>query len=263
MAPPLTIAVAQQKGGVGKTTTTANLAHAGSRAGARVLAIDLDPQGNLTRTLYDQEIPEGQPITADVLTEDGPAPLADVIVSTAWSGLDLAPTVDRDLAAVERDLTQNPRTPARVKLLHEAIQASEVAAGYDVVLIDCPPNIGALTLAALAAADRVLAVTEPTLFSADALVEIEESVARVRQHYQVPVTLSAVLINKWRSNVIEDRHWRLSLAEQFGDLVLDPPVPQRVIISRAIQAGVSLSQMGADAKPIADLYDRHYRTLTA
>ena len=190
---PLTLAIANQKGGVGKTSTTISLVALLSRQGQRVLVIDTDPQGNASAILG-IDIQPDQVTLNDVLDSvlsgrAGAADLAAAIVSAgrSWPGIDVVPA-DRQLAA--RDAATD---------------------GYDVVLIDCPPSLGVLALGALAAADRVLIVTKPRVSSVDGVAELLTTTDTARRFYNPALSLAGIVINRWRSDHADRVTWRRTL----------------------------------------------------
>ena len=163
------VAVANQKGGVGKTTVTLGIADAAARRGLKVLVVDLDPQANATSGLG-VEAP-GRTVD-DALAADRTGALADVVTASAWpNGTGPAPAVapsSPSLAAREPQLATDP-IGAQDRLRH-ALEG--VADGYELVLLDCPPSLGLLTVNGLVAADRVLIVTEPAAWASDGVEQM-------------------------------------------------------------------------------------------
>jgi chromosome partitioning protein len=165
------IAVINQKGGVGKTTTTANLGAALARAGRRVLLIDLDPQAHLSLH-FGMETSDDQPSMYDVLTST--MPIAQVAVP-AGENVTLVPS-DIDLAGVEAELIS---VMGREVVLREAVEAAD--GDHDVMLIDCPPSLGVLTVNALAAADELIIPLQAQFFALQGLSKLLDTVTLVRR----------------------------------------------------------------------------------
>ena len=258
------LATVLQKGGVGKTTTAYHLIRAAQRADKRVLAIDMDPQGNLTTALTPERLPLDEVSLADVINPqqapgEEPVTLADVIVATIWPGVDLAPTVGRALAIIEQELTQAPRTEDRARTLQRALQG--VGERYDLVIIDCPPNLGMLTVNALVAAHGAVLVTEAGLFAADGVALMRDTIGSVQQHYNPDLTIRGVLLNKWEPATLAGREWRLTLQEALGEQLLDPPIPKRAVIRDAIETGDALDRIKG-GQSMAELYTRHLAKIT-
>jgi len=178
------IAVINQKGGVGKTTTTANLGAALAHAGKSVLLIDLDPQGHLSLH-FGAEAKEDQPGIYDVLTSG--APLADVVIH-ARPNADLV-CADIDLAAAESELVS---VTGREVLLREAPDA--LPTKYDVVLFDCPPSLGVLTVNALAAATEVLIPLQAHFLALQGLSKLLSTVTLVRQRINPKLKVTGVVL---------------------------------------------------------------------
>lgn len=178
------IAVINQKGGVGKTTTTANLGAAMARAGKRVLLIDFDPQGHLTLH-YGAEVAPDQPSVYDVLTAS--IPIADVALSVR-ENVTLVPA-DVDLVGVETELVS---VTGREVLLREALDSLE--GSYDVMLIDCPPSLGILTINALVAAEEVLIPLQAHFFGLQGLSKLLETVTLVRQRINPNLRVSGIAL---------------------------------------------------------------------
>ena len=206
---PLTLAIANQKGGVGKTSTTISLVALLSRQGQRVLVIDTDPQGNASAILG-IDIQPDQVTLNDVLDSvlsgrAGAGDLAAAIVSAggSWPGIDVVPA-DRQLAA--RDADTRPGREAALR-----VAADGATDGYDVVLIDCPPSLGVLALGALAAADRVLIVTKPRVSSVDGVAELLTTTDTARRLYNPALSLACIVINRWRSDHADRVTWRRTL----------------------------------------------------
>ena len=183
-----TIAVANHKGGVGKTTTVANVAPILAEMGRRVLLVDMDPQGGLTQTLG-VDAPEGHTMTAVMgTTSPGRAKLREIIQPVPpWEGLFIAPA-DLDLAATELGLTTRL---GRENVLKKALAST---AGFDVCLIDCPPSLGLLTVNALVAADAVLIPTLPQTVDLRALVRFLETVDQVKEALNPDLAIFGILI---------------------------------------------------------------------
>lgn len=259
-----TYALTNQKGGVGKTTCTYHLARAGSRAGLRVLVVDLDPQGNLTSFLSatddGEPLPEDTAGLADVLSRTVDTELRDVILPTIWEGVDMVPTVGEALGSVREELTiAGAGRESRLKLA-----LANVLDDYDVVMIDCPPSLDQLTGNGLTAADSVVVISESRMASASGLAKLLDTIGQVQQFYNPALTIVGVIVNKHEEGTRTGRHWLPeieSAAEARGFPVLRPLVPKRTVIGDAPELSRGLDQGDADSRALGTIFDGYMQTL--
>jgi chromosome partitioning protein len=225
---PRIIAVVNQKGGVGKTTTTVNLGAALALEGFRVLVVDADPQGNAT-TGFGVEKDAALLSTFSVLL-DG-ASIAEAAVPTGVAGLAIVPS-SLNLAGAEIELVDAAGRETRLK---GALGAA--AADYDLVLIDCPPSLGLLTVNALTAATDVLIPVQAEYYALEGLVSLTTIVRRIQDHLNPTLTILGVLITMYdgRTNLAADVF--AEVHRYFPGRVFATTIPRNVRLSEAPSHG--------------------------
>ncbi|MEO8925765.1 MAG: ParA family protein [Caulobacteraceae bacterium] len=230
LKPTRVLAVANQKGGVGKTTTVINLGTALAAVGERVLLIDADPQGNASTGLGVPP-PERVKTLYDVLMED--LPIAAAAVATAIPGLNLVPA-EADLSGVELELGQTARRAFR---LRDALAPSRAGGAYDYVLIDCPPSLNLLTLNAMTAADAVLVPLQCEFFALEGLTQLMRTMEMVRGALNRDLKIQGVVLTMY------DKRNRLSaqvardVRDNLGEKVYRTVIPRNVRVSEAPSFG--------------------------
>ncbi len=230
------VAVAAQKGGVGKTTTSVNFACALADAGQRVLLVDIDPQGHVASSLRDS-VRSGGVTLSEILLSNTPRDLLEAVVESALDNLHLTPP---DKALNETDTLLSSRV-GREYILQGALAGARTH--YDTVVIDCPPNLGNLTLNALVAADSVLVPCDMSILAfegvADLLSTVDTVNVRLRQRLDVLGILRTRVDGRTRTmnGAIEE-----ALHENYGELVLDTAIPLNSALAKAQAAGLSIFQ---------------------
>jgi len=234
-----TIACANQKGGVGKTTTVVNLATALARSGQRVLVVDLDPQGNATSGFgIDRSRLDGT--LYDVLLED--RDLDSVIVATAVDGCAIAPAAVA-LAGAEIELASAPQRERRLKRA-----LAGVTDRFDYVLVDCPPSLGLLTVNALTAATSVLIPTQCEYYALEGLSQLIATLNLVRDNLNPTLAIKGVVLTMFdgRTNLSADV--ASEVRGHFGHAVFDTVIPRSVRLSEAPSFGLPIALYRADSR---------------
>lgn len=226
------VAVANQKGGVGKTTTAVNLAASMAMRGLRVLLVDVDPQGSASTGVGGRP-QEGDPTVYDILV--GSRSVREVLRRTCVDGLDLIPS-RRDLVGAEIELIS---VPGRERRLESAL--GPVAPDYDVTLIDCPPSLGLLTLNALVAADGVLVPLQAEYYALEGLSSLLDTVRRVRETLNSRLELDGLLITMFDRRNTLAKQVREEVSRHFGDRVFITLVPRNVRLSESPSHGVPVA----------------------
>jgi len=235
-----TIAVLSQKGGTGKTTTVRTLADVLRRSGVHTLTVDLDPQGNLSD--YFDLPPDVEPTIADVLS--GRAQAAQAIHD------DVIPA---NLSLAEAELMLGGKM-GRELTLRRALK--DVAEDYEVILIDCPPSLGLLTINALVAADRALITAEAQYFALQGVEQAMEVVELARESLNPPLELLGVLLNLADMRTVHSREALVSLRERFGEQVFDSVIRSSIAYAESAERARSIldhrPDLGADYIALAD-----------
>jgi len=224
----ITLAITNQKGGVGKTTTTVNLAAGLAVADKRVLLVDLDPQANATM---------GSGIDKRALTQSvyqvllGMQPAAGARVRSTTGGYDLLPA-NRDLAGAEVEMVELEQRETRLKTA-----LAEVAADYDYILMDCPPSLSMLTVNALAAADAVMIPMQCEYYALEGLSDLVNTIKRVREKLNPRLEIEGLLRTMFDPRNTLSQQVSDELKSHFGDKVYSTVIPRNVRLAEAPSYG--------------------------
>lgn len=230
-----TLAVVNQKGGVGKTTVALGIAEAACAWGLSVLVVDLDPQSNASAGLG---VWNGSPSVDDALADPTPGAALAAVVDARWPLDGPCPQlVPGSYALASRE----PQMAADLVGAQDRLRIALAGVNHDLVLIDCPPSLGLLCINGLFAADRALVVTEPAAWAADGVDLMRSTISRVAQRQGTPTVAGVVLncVGRTRDNA----YWAQQLAERFGAELL-PPIPQRAAIAEASGQSLPLRALG-------------------
>jgi len=251
--PARIIALCNQKGGVGKTTTSINLAASLAEYGRKVLAVDFDPQGALSAGLG---IPTHDVPTIYDLLLDPKRDVHEVIVASNTPGLDVLPA-NIDLSAAEVHLVNEV---ARETILARVLR--QVAGEYDVILIDCQPSLGLLTVNALTASHGVLIPLECEFFALRGVALLIETIEKVRDRLNPDIKLDGLLATMYDARTLHSREVLERVVEAFGDDVLETVIGRTVKFPDASVSGVPITEF-APEHAAAQAYLRLARELVA
>lgn len=234
---PRSVAILNQKGGVGKTTVTLGLASAAAEAGRRVLVVDLDPQGSSTWVLGDDA---SGPTVTDVM---GGRSIEDAIVGSAWStSLDLVPA------------GSGPIRPAGTARLRAAL--ADLDDEYEAILIDCPPTLAGGTVSALSAARHALIVVDPSALGLRGIGAVADAVDGVWEDANPDLDLCGVVVNRLPAVSTEAERRVEELGRIVGrQTVWQPAIPQRVIVNQALGERRAIHSYGARAADVTVAFD--------
>ena len=260
-----TIAIANQKGGVGKTTTAVNLSASLAAHGRRVCLIDVDPQGNATMGAGVNKN-EAEKTVYTVLL--GEASMLDARVK-AQGGFDLIPA-NRELAGAEIEMVSMPDRETKLKDAIHTLKAAiaAVAEEYDYIIIDCPPTLNLLTLNALCAADSVLIPMQCEYYALEGLSDLVQTLRKMQQHLNTTLEIEGLLRTMYDPRISLSQQVAAQLEQHFGDKLFKTVIPRNVRLAEAPSHGLPVLMLdraskGAQAymQLAAELLAKHEETL--
>ena len=256
LEPVIAISVLSLKGGVGKTSVALGLAGAAAKRGLKVLVIDLDPQGNATSILQGRHPRHN---AATVLAQPTAEALAGAATKTAWVFKDGRV----DVVGSDEELIRFDAWTGNRRFTPKLARAMKRREGYDVVIIDCPPSLGALTREALAASRLAVVVTTPSYFGAQGAERAISEINEIRSTVNPDLRFAGIVVNRLREKTEEHRYRKRELMAIHGPgALLKPAVPERVALQQAESTGEPISAVKSEgARDVAKVFDKQMARL--